>query len=140
MKRIVLLAVIALIVIVGKGWKERDTLDAYLNSNGFANIGSIPEGAEKGVVLIMTMPNCPSETAQRADRLFAALSQEKIPVIRSQRIAFEFIEPSSEQKAGLKRFNQLIKRDSPTIILGSHAAANPHTEQVIRQYRSMYTH
>jgi len=140
MNRVVLVAIVILMVIAGKWWEKRDILSAHLNSNGFVNIGSIPEGAQAGVVLIMTAPNCPSDTAQRADRLFEALSQENIPVIRGNRIIFDFIDPTTEQKNGLKRFNQLLKRGSPTVILGNHAVANPRAVQVIAQYRNMHTH
>jgi len=137
MKRIAVLVLLAALVISYQWWQKRDTLTAQLNTHGFVDIGSKPQGIKADVVLIMTAPNCPSDIAKRAEQLFQELSEENIPVIRSSQIAFEFTEPSSEQTAGIKRFNQLIKRGSPIIILGSHAAANPRITQIIAQYRSL---
>jgi len=139
MKRIVVLVLLGAIVTSYQWWQKRDTLTAHLNANGFVDIASQPQGAKAGVVLIITTPNCPSDIARRAEQLFKELSDENIPVVRTSQIAFEFTEPSDRQKQGLKRFNQLIKRGQPVVILGEHAAANPRVTQIIAQYRHSQT-
>jgi len=138
MKRIAVLVLLVTLVISYQWWQKRDTLTAHLNTHGFVDIGSKPQGAKADVVLIMTAPNCPSDIAKRAEQLFQELSEENIPVMRTSQIAFEFTQPSDRQKQGLKRFNQLIKHGSPMVILGEHASANPRITQIIAQYRSLH--
>lgn len=96
----------------------------------FASI-PLPDGMSAQGVVIFAPPNCPSEAAQRARRLMAQLSAERIPY-RETSLA-EFSSLTSQDEAS--RVMAVMNGPIPIVFVNGRAKANPPPEAVVAEYR-----
>lgn len=104
--------------------------DPGLSAQGFFFI-SDQEARNKGVK-IMTVPNCPSEEAARAEALASAVRSAGVPVQTQQGVGFDFNHPADFER--VKKYMENIPQ--PLVIVSGWAKGNPTAADVIAQYRA----
>lgn len=96
----------------------------------FASI-PLPDGVSAHGVVIFTPRNCPSEAAQRARRLMAQLSVERIPYRETSQADFSSL--TSQEEAN--RVMAVMNGPIPIVYVNGRAKANPTPEAVVAEYR-----
>ncbi len=103
------------------------------DSNGFIPV-RMPDGAERGTVLILAPRNCPSTQARRADALAGELTRAGIPNRRTA--MYSIARATPEDRPSISRALDLVRLDrAPVVMIGGRAKANPTTEEVVAEYR-----
>ena len=137
--RILLFLAIAASLYGGWQWWQDRSGPAYANvepsPNGFVPV-QMPDGAPRNAVLVLAAPNCPSEQAQRAEALVAALTSQGIPVRRGSGIGYSFSSPpTAEQREGVDRAIHVFNQGAPAVFINGMAMSNPTAEQAASEYR-----
>ncbi|MDH5821737.1 hypothetical protein QFW77_01840 [Luteimonas sp. RD2P54] len=114
--------------------QEAEAAAAAPSPNGFVQV-EMPDGAPRNTVLVLAPPNCPSEQAQRAESLIAALDGQGIPVKRGSGIDFEVANPTPEQIAGIDRAVAVFRAGAPAVFVNGMAMSNPTASQAAAEYR-----
>lgn len=91
----------------------------------------LPDGVSARGVVIFTPQNCPSEAAQRARRLMAQLTSERIPYRETSSADFSSL--TSQDEAN--RVTAVMNGPIPVVYVNGRAKANPTPEQVVAEYR-----
>ncbi|MDO5686102.1 MAG: hypothetical protein Q4G42_01735 [Neisseria sp.] len=102
--------------------------------SGFVSV-AMPDGARPNTVIILAPQNCPSDAAQRADALARGLTQAGIPNIRSSSYTSNIADPTTEQKAALRRAVAVMEGEIPAVFVNGMAKANPSLDEVAAEYR-----
>lgn len=136
MSRIILVIAVLLFGLGVSQWqKKQDPLYmADTSIYGFVEVNP-SDGVSHKTVLILTPLNCPSELAQRANRLYEALKQDGIPVERSNRYSSEIENPTPEQLAKYERWRKLWKKNGPLVLIGGWAKVSPSVDEVKGEYQ-----
>lgn len=127
---------VAAFTIVGKvrqasaGSAAAKAPDATASEAGFVLLKS--DDATNGSVIIMSPPNCPSQEAQRARALAAALASAGIPHQVRSEISFEFND--EKEAARIQKFMGEVT--NPLVLVRGRGKGNPTLEAVIAEYRS----
>lgn len=119
-------------------WQQHQragTLTSAQASPGGFVPAAMPDGASPGTVLILAPVNCPSDAAQRADALAAALTRMGVPNVRGDRFALNFSNPSDEERAAADRAVAVLNGTIPAVFVNGMAKANPSAEEVAEEYR-----
>jgi len=98
--------------------------------NGFEAI-PLPDGVSARGVVIFTPQNCPSDAAQRARRLMAQLSAERIPYRETSSAEFSALQSQEEANRVMAVMNGPV----PVVYVDGRAKANPAPEEVVAEYR-----
>lgn len=98
--------------------------------DGFVSI-PLPDGVPAQGVVIFTPQNCPSEAAQRARRLMARLSAERISYRETSSASFSTLSSPDEAERVMRVMNGPI----PIVYVNGRAKASPTDEEVVTEYR-----
>lgn len=117
-------------------WDGGPTGDAVgvASQNGFVPV-QMPDGAPRRSVLVLAPPNCPSDEAQRAEALARELTRQGIPVTKGSSIAFDLMNPTAEQRAGVERAVAVFNGGAPAVFVNGMAMSNPTVAQTVAEYR-----
>lgn len=118
-------------------WSGRDALllgDVEPSPSGFVPV-LMPEGVRRNTVVILAPENCPSDAAQRADALAAALTREGIPNVRSSRYSTSVSDPTRAQMAAAHRASAVLNGEIPAVFVNGMGKANPGAAEVVAEYR-----
>lgn len=107
--------------------------DPGLSAAGFFLLSR--DGAKNPNVIIMSVPNCPSEEAARAQMLQSALLSANIPRVMQQGIEFQFTDPADVERVNKYTGGGIA---NPLVIVRGWAKGNPTAEDVIAQYSQNY--
>lgn len=91
---------------------------------------AMPDGAQPDTVIILAPLNCPSDAAQRADRLAADLTGRGFRVVRSNSFQAQIDNPTEEQNASLQRAAAVLNGTIPAVFLNGKAKSNPTAAEV----------
>jgi len=64
----------------------------------------------------------------------ATLSREGIPVARGSSFAFDVVDPSAEQRAGIQRAIEVFQQGAPAVFVNGMAMSDPSATQTIAEY------
>ena len=102
--------------------------------DGFVPV-QMPDGAPPHAVLVVTPEHCPSEQARRAEALIDELGRQGVPVARSSSISFEVVNPTADQRKGVKRAIAVFNHGAPAVFVNGMAMSNPTASQTVAEYR-----
>jgi hypothetical protein len=106
---------------------------ALADANGFIP-AQMPDGAERGSVLILAPLHCPREGAKRARALAQRMKELGIPAVESDRYSVAQVTP--DNKASIDRAVEVLKTDTlPVVFINGRAKANPTADEVADEYR-----
>jgi hypothetical protein len=137
MRLLKILVVLACLFGAYRWWDGRQRssdLEALANQGGFVPV-EMPLGAPAHAVLVLSPPNCPSEEAQRAEALVAALTHQGVPVKQGSAMSFEITNPTDAQRAGVERAVAVFNRGAPAVFVNGMGMSNPTAAQTIAEYR-----
>jgi len=103
--------------------------DPGLSAAGFFLVSR--DAGSNSNVIIMTVPNCPSDEAARAQMLQSSLLSAGIPCEMRQDISFNFTDPSDFERVNKYTSGGIA---NPVVIVRGWAKGNPTAEDVISQY------
>jgi hypothetical protein len=106
------------------------------NGTGFVKFPQ-PMGTSTRTVLIYAPLNCPSEMAQRANKLARQLEQAGIPHALLQEANFD-IDGSDPQ--AMAQLNSIMAGKGPPVFVRGKAKANPTFDEVVAEYRAPRMH
>jgi len=121
-------------------WWHGRSIDAAANAasapgpDGFVSV-VMPEASSPYAVLVLSATNCPSEQAQRAEALVDELTRRGVPVVRSDSMAFDIVNPTPEQQAGVERAVAVFNQGAPAVFVNGRAKSNPTAAETIAEYR-----
>lgn len=133
------LVLVGILVIGGYQWWSRHQAAAQVEAAlaatspaGFVAL-PMPTGVTASEVVVFAPANCPSDAAQRADRLEQALAAKGIPVRRSQNASFDFESPDPQTVVVLER---VMNGTIPIVFVRGKGKANPTADEVLAEYRA----
>ena len=132
-----LLVLIGIIGFAWHWWSERRTATETAEATsptGFVT-AAMPAGAAPDTVLILAPLNCPSDGAQRADRLADELGSRNIPVRRSSQFSLQAEGNDDELRARIDRSVAVLNGEIPAVFVNGMAKSNPSVEDVVAEYR-----
>jgi len=136
MRLIAIIAVLAGLFGAYRWWTNGHELSSMPESGAQSFIPvEMPEGSARNTVLVLAPANCPSEQAQRARALVAALKAQGIPVAESSSMDFDLDNPSPDQIAGAERAVAVFKLGAPAVFVNGMAMSNPTAAQTVAEYR-----
>lgn len=91
----------------------------------------IPDGLPQSGIVIFAPKNCPSDAAQRAERLTGYLEERGIGFMRSQSANYNNLTSQEE----VQRVMAVMNGDIPIVYVNGRAKANPTPEEVEAEYR-----
>lgn len=142
MNAIKLLIVLGLIGGGYQYWKEHKEAPVetaagpVVNGNGFTALPPV-DGASTGTVLVVAAENCPSDAAQRADRLADDLSRKGIPVVRTHNANFSLISVDADNSVP-ERITSIMNGPLPIVFVNGRAKSNPTLEEVVAEYNGAH--
>ena len=104
------------------------------NENGFVETPPL-QGSARNVVTILAPENCPSEQAQRAAALDAALDEMGIPHTMGDSMSFDMMEGTPENRAKVDAAVKVFNQGAPAVFINGMAKSNPTAEEVAAEYR-----
>jgi hypothetical protein len=140
-----LMKMLLIVLVIGGAyrWWHGKSIDAAASAagpDGFVSV-VMPEASSPHAVLVLSAPNCPSEQAQRAEALVRELARNNVPVVRSDTMAFDIVNPTPEQEAGVDRAVAVFNQGAPAVFVNGRAKSNPTATETIAEYRqSMASH
>jgi hypothetical protein len=99
-------------------------------SGGFVDI-PMPDGMSARGVVIFAPENCPSDAAQRAQRLASLLSSQGIAYRRAT--AADYSNLASQDEAN--RVMAVMNAPIPIVYVNGRAKSNPEPDEVVAEYR-----
>lgn len=103
------------------------------DENGFTPLPPAA-GHSAGTIYVVAARNCPSEVAQRANRLAEDLSREGLPVQRVDSIAISGMSPNDN--ATIDRVTQILNGPLPIVFISGRAKTNPTFDEVLAEFKS----
>lgn len=91
-------------------------------------------GAKPDTVYIMTPKNCPSEAAQRAQRLAEQLNQRGIPNVRQSSFRAGVTNPTDEEKKLLEHSAAIVSGEIPAVFVNGMGSVNPSVQEVVGEF------
>lgn len=131
------LVLIGLVGFAWHWWSERRTATETAEATsptGFVT-AAMPAEATPNTVLILAPLNCPSDGAQRADRLADELGSRSIPVRRASRFSLQAEDAGDDQRARIDRSVAVLNGEIPAVFVNGMAKSNPTVEEVVAEYR-----
>ena len=132
-----LLILVGLIGFAWHWWGERrtavETAEAT-SPTGFVS-AAMPAEATPNTVLILAPLNCPSDGAQRADRLADELTSRNIPVRRASRFSLQAEGGDEDLRARVDRSVAVLNGEIPAVFVNGMAKSNPSVEDVVAEFR-----
>lgn len=89
------------------------------------------DGARPDTVYIMTPKNCPSEAAQRAERLAERLDERGIPTVRRDHFRAEVNNPTDEEMQLLNHTTAILDGEIPAVFVNDMGSVNPSVQEVV---------
>ena len=105
---------------------------ASADENGFIDLPPA-RGQKLDAVYVVAAVNCPHEAAQRADRLAKELTDQGIPVIRTNNVSFS---GRGLDESAVKRLNVVMNGPLPIVFVRGRAKSAASPEDVEAEFRS----
>ncbi len=116
------------------GDPEYEELAAEVGSdNGFIPAMML-DGSRPDTVYIMTPKNCPSDAAQRAERLSGRLDEWGIPNVRRDHFRAELNNPTDEEMKLLNHTTAILDGEIPAVFVNGMGSVNPSAREVIGEF------
>ncbi len=115
-------------------YRSAEATKALATASGFVP-AAMPSGARRNVVQILAPLNCPSEAAQRADALAAALTRMGVPNERTSNFSLNIDDPTAEQRAAVDRAVAVLNGEIPAVFVNGMGKANPSADEVLAEYQ-----
>ncbi|WP_440225205.1 hypothetical protein ACQQ2N_08115 [Dokdonella sp. MW10] len=126
---------LTVIVLCACGGGRDKAIEAQKDMYGFLAV-PMPDGAPAGTILVFAPPNCPKESARRAQSLVDELSRRGVPVMLTSHYTNGSLMPGPESTEILKRLDHVMRGQLPIALVNGRGKANPSIEDVLATYRA----
>lgn len=137
MRPVHVLIIVAVAFLAYNQWAGDPDFEELVAESGTEN-DFIPammlDGARPDTVYIMTPKNCPSEAAQRAQRLAEQLDERGIPNVRRDHFSAKVTSPTDEEMKLLDHTTAIIDGEIPAVFVNDMGSVNPSVQEVVGEF------